>query len=310
MEEKERQKRIQKAEKKKQNLLTNMKINKIMREIPEEDRLKIIEEESRERRLELKEAKENIWKRWRIDSNRREKNENILRKEDKTKILEKLERVMEKIEKEKVEEKKRKEERAKIAESKNEKRMERKRKQRMLEEKWEMMRWITEYIDQNQERWEVQGKERRKEFKQKLDDWDKRDRLEKVKRLKEVFNLEASCQEDLEAKCQTDLEAGMPGNIPVSSQRSAEENVDLEATLPGKELFRKVSDFPVPQRPTKLRGAELVKAIFLKRMDKTFFSIMRLQDSREEREHPEASMPSEYKDLGMLKRWHACQPLG
>ena len=143
---------------------------------------------------------------------------------------------------------------------------------------------------------------------QKLDDWD---RLEKIKRLKEGFNkviemedLEASCQEDLEAKCQTDLEAGMPGNLPASSQRSAEKNVDcqveldassplsqpkdLEATLPGKQLFRRVSDFPVPQRPTKLRGAELVKAEFLKRMDKTYFSIIRLQDIREEREHPEA----------------------
>ena len=109
----------------------------------------------------------------------------------------------------------------------------------------------------NGERCEVQGKERRKEYRQKLDYWDNRDRLEQIKRLKEGFNkviemedFEASCQEDLETKCQTDLEAGMPGNLPVSSQRSAEKNVDcqveleasstlsqpkdLKATLPGK----------------------------------------------------------------------------
>ena len=52
-------------------------------------------------------------------------------------------------------------------ESNNEKRIERKRKQKMLEEKWEMMRWITAFIDENQEEWESQKRLRREEHVQK-----------------------------------------------------------------------------------------------------------------------------------------------
>ena len=60
MKEREKQKRTKRGEKKKQNLITDMKIQRMMREIPDGERLKIIEEEYRTRRLEIKEAKENI----------------------------------------------------------------------------------------------------------------------------------------------------------------------------------------------------------------------------------------------------------
>ena len=60
MKEREKQKRPKRGEKKKQNLITDMKIQRMMREIPDGERLKIIEEEYRTRRLEIKEAKENI----------------------------------------------------------------------------------------------------------------------------------------------------------------------------------------------------------------------------------------------------------
>ena len=36
----------------------------------------------------------------------------------------------------------------------------RKTKQKMLEKRWEMMRWITTYIDENSESWENEKKER------------------------------------------------------------------------------------------------------------------------------------------------------
>ena len=62
---KERKKRIKKAEKKKQKLLTEIKIENKLKELPEHKRKLIREEEIKRRRLELKEAKENVWKKWR-----------------------------------------------------------------------------------------------------------------------------------------------------------------------------------------------------------------------------------------------------
>ena len=49
-------------------LLTEMIIESKMKELPENKRKIIREEEMRKRRLELKEAKENVWKRWREKS--------------------------------------------------------------------------------------------------------------------------------------------------------------------------------------------------------------------------------------------------
>ena len=43
---------------------------------------------------------------------------------------------------------------------------ERKAKQRTLENRWEMMRWITAYIDNNTERWDVERKERQEKENQ------------------------------------------------------------------------------------------------------------------------------------------------
>ena len=74
-----------------------------------------------------------------------------------------------------------------------------------------------------------------------------------------------------------------------------------------KQVRRKVSEFMVPEKPVKMRGAELAKAKFLKKMDKAYFSIMNLRDIREETEDLEASMPSEIKP-SIIGEEVACQP--
>ena len=71
--------RIKKAGKQKQKLLTDL----LMKELPQKKREKLLKEEKRKRRLELQEAKENIWKRWRgksveKDENAKESGENML----------------------------------------------------------------------------------------------------------------------------------------------------------------------------------------------------------------------------------------
>ena len=68
---------------------------------------------------------------------------------------------------------------------KGQEKADRKIKQRMLEERWEMMRWITGYIDKNSEKWARQKLERQKDDQQWLKEWARMSRMEKIHQLRE-----------------------------------------------------------------------------------------------------------------------------
>ena len=55
----------------------------------------------------------------------------------------------------------------------------------MMEERWEMIRWVTGYLSRNQERWEVEKRERDQERRRRLDEWDKEERFRKISMLRE-----------------------------------------------------------------------------------------------------------------------------
>ena len=77
-----------------------------------------------------------------------------------------------------------------------EEKQERKEKKKQLEEKWEMLRWVTTYLEKNQARWEREKEERRMEQKETLAAWEKRGRLDKLSILKEkltITNLTILC---------------------------------------------------------------------------------------------------------------------
>ena len=70
------------------------------------------------------------------------------------------------------------------------KRLEEERKERIrvrnkLEEKWAMVRWLSEYIEVNQESWEVERREREEERNRTLREWEKSARFEKIRKIKE-----------------------------------------------------------------------------------------------------------------------------
>ena len=69
-----------------------------------------------------------------------------------------------------------------------EKKEERKEKQRKLQEKWEMLRWITTYLEKNIERWEKEREERKGENEKKIADWEKKSRFEKIRKIRENQN--------------------------------------------------------------------------------------------------------------------------
>ena len=62
---------------------------------------------------------------------------------------------------------------------------ERKQRKKMLEERWAMTRWITNYIDENTERWKKEKLERKENEKRTAQEWAKMERLEKIRVIQE-----------------------------------------------------------------------------------------------------------------------------
>ena len=59
--------------------------------------------------------------------------------------------------------------------------------ERKVEEHWAMFRWTTEYIEKNMKYWEYRRKLREQERQKTLDEWDKKNRIEKIRTLKEKY---------------------------------------------------------------------------------------------------------------------------
>ena len=176
-------------------------IHKKWNELPEKERKRLAEEEDKIRRLEIKEAKENIWKRWRkkekpdkrmeTEKGRKEMMEIKLRR-----IEEALEKIKEEKELEKISMEREKERRRKYVEEKKIKENERiikekqktekLKKKKQLEQKWEMVRWLTRFIDENKGKWEElrelkEGIEKERIAKEK---WDSMNILEKRRQIR------------------------------------------------------------------------------------------------------------------------------
>ena len=64
-------------------------------------------------------------------------------------------------------------------------RQDKKVKKKMLEERWEMTKWLTQYIDQNTEKWTRQKKEREENEKKWLQDWARMTRMEKIQPIRD-----------------------------------------------------------------------------------------------------------------------------
>ena len=115
---------------------------------------KMIElEEEKERRLLLKEAREELWKRWRQKKGRGTANPGI-----KVTDIQKMERKIERIEKELADQEERRQ-REKDERIKKEDRLKTKKRK---EQHWEMLRWIVAYLEENKAGWEETRRKRKK----------------------------------------------------------------------------------------------------------------------------------------------------
>jgi hypothetical protein len=158
-----KEKRIEDSERKKNDCrmnLTQKKITETLMKLPLQKRNTFLEKSEENRRKELQEVKENLWKQWRNKKPDKKKKEEKRILETLEEKLKKLEILLELAKKEEAEKKEIEEERRRKldeARSKKEKEQEQKKqkleRKKKLEAKWDMLRWITMYINENKEAW-------------------------------------------------------------------------------------------------------------------------------------------------------------
>ena len=127
----------------------------------------------------------------------------------------------------------------------------RKERKIMLEKKWEMVRWLSNYIEENTEIWEAEGIIRREKEKSDLQQWEKMKRFEKIEILKKRFESGEIEKKKLEAKYQKD---------PWETWREkTEKNENQDNTTPLKIpniplIFTELQDSPGCATTTRLGG--------------------------------------------------------
>ena len=176
------------------------KIVEQLKLLPENEIKEIENNEKREKRLDLKEAKENIWKKWRKGNKLKAPKPTTTMDQMEIK-LRMIEKSIEKIKKERedLKERERKEaaRRKKFVEEKRQKenekiekekeKQEKIRKKKKLEQHWELIRWLTSFIEEKREDWECLDalKEAEIEHEEKTERWGKLEKDEKVIELQE-----------------------------------------------------------------------------------------------------------------------------
>ena len=155
----ERQERIKRAEIQKQKYMEKerknniqMRITQSLGELPENKRILLDREMEKERRLLMKEAKEEIWKKWRQKKGRKSTNPKIKTREDKDPLEEKLMKVELEVAKYKeIREKMRYDEmkgREKNEEDEETRKTRRLATKKRLEGYWEKLRWVTKILEE------------------------------------------------------------------------------------------------------------------------------------------------------------------
>ena len=206
--ENKKKERLQEANAKQEKLRNRIKertlkeeIEKGLKNLPEKERKRIEKEEEKERKIDIANTKKTLWK-------LRTKEKNLVRTSEQEKTIENLENLQEKLttieellknideEKKKVAEETKKEkekiekewrEKVRKKYEKEAEKNEKLRKASELSGKWALLKWVTNYINNNQEKWEKEKEEKEKTAKKELEEWKKMKRLEKIKHLKKKW---------------------------------------------------------------------------------------------------------------------------
>ena len=198
----DRQERINRAQKQKRDIMEKerrkniqQRITDSLGELPRNRRILLERELDLERRLLLKEAKEEVWKKWRQNKGRKGTNPKIKTREDKNPMEEKLRKIeMEVIKFKEERDRKQQEESRNVdkeedEETKKQKRLETKKR---LEGYWEKLRWVMKILEETTELQSNIKKKKNTDSREeeKLRDWNQKTETEKIQTLIEEDTAE------------------------------------------------------------------------------------------------------------------------
>ena len=167
--EQDRKERLEKGEKKRHELLERLekrklqtKISDALKTLPKNRKILLERQEEKEKQMLLEESKLVLWKKWRQKKGRYAKETRI---DDK----EKLEVKLKKIEKEVLEYEK---ELAEMKKKQEEKR-DRLARKKSKEKRFEMMKWVVKFIEENKPKWEDRRKQEilQRKKNEEFDEW-------------------------------------------------------------------------------------------------------------------------------------------
>ena len=200
----------------------NNEITENLNQLPTSVKKKITIEEQNIRKKKLEEIKKNLWtlrrkeKKYQRKSELVEQLERIEKKEEKLKVIQEALTKLREEEKKFEEEKKQREEKklqdwrkkVKEKEKREKDKKEKLEKQRLLSQRWAMQKWITNFIKENQEKWNREREETEKRIKAELEAWEKMKRLEKIAYLKRKWEnkeIVDNTEQEIEIKTQTKI---------------------------------------------------------------------------------------------------------
>ena len=141
------------------------RINSFMKKLPDHERKQYESEEEKKKRVKLREIKEIMWKKSRQDgATQNLDQESTTEIENLENQLGDIEKIVKRIENERAERIQRKLDLECREKDKRDKKTERLELQKKLEKKWAMIRWLTKYIDENQDQWNLDREQRQEEY--------------------------------------------------------------------------------------------------------------------------------------------------
>ena len=167
----------------------------------------------------------------------------------------------------------------------------------MASQHWEMLRWITGYIQDNQEKWEKKKLEDEKKINKDLEEWEKMKRFEKISKLRKKWTLEKNLnlQENPEKEKQVSLEKNETWEVWRKTDSSSK-NIGSDTK---EKNLEKINDEPPVQQNITVEN--LIKPPSLEYQEKVSISE---QNDKNDLAHPPPPPPKK-----RIRFEHPVQPL-
>ena len=185
------------AKQKHENKIWDQTLQRGIELLPQQEQRSVEQRTIKGELLELKSAKENLWK--------LRSKENKLVETEYVKEIRKLDRKTEHVLTLLEKEKKRLMEREKNLRTSIKNKENKIKKQELIAEVWATYRWVTEFLTTTTEQWEAKKQQRQTEETTRLENWEQQTRSEKIKTVKVHENHRKKQQQELHRKITTEI---------------------------------------------------------------------------------------------------------